>query len=59
MKKLPNKKERASEQKKETPDSTESDLQYIHSADPLEIAMENHPGLTREEAEEMAEAFGF
>jgi hypothetical protein len=27
--------------------------------DPLEQAMREHPGLTREEAERMAEAFGF
>lgn len=27
--------------------------------DPIEAAMRNHPGLTREKAEEMARAFGF
>jgi hypothetical protein len=27
--------------------------------DPIALAMENHPGLTREKAEAMAEAFGF
>jgi hypothetical protein len=27
--------------------------------DPLETAMKRHPGLTREEAEEIAAAFGF
>lgn len=27
--------------------------------DPIENAMKRHPGLTREEAEEMAKAFGF
>jgi hypothetical protein len=27
--------------------------------DPIASAMRNHPGLTREKAEEMAEAFGF
>ena len=27
--------------------------------DPIENAMRQHPGLTRAEAEEMAEAFGF
>lgn len=27
--------------------------------DPIENAMKRHPGLTREEAEEMARAFGF
>lgn len=27
--------------------------------DPIEQALKNHPGLTREEAEEMARAFGF
>jgi hypothetical protein len=27
--------------------------------DPIENAMRRHPGLTREKAEEMAEAFGF
>ena len=59
MRKLPSKEEQLNEPKKERRDSAESELQYIHSADPLEIAVENHPGLTREEAEEMAEAFGF
>jgi hypothetical protein len=29
------------------------------ASDPIEVAMRNHPGLTREEAEKMAEAFGF
>jgi len=27
--------------------------------DPIASAMRNHPGLTREEAERMAESFGF
>jgi hypothetical protein len=27
--------------------------------DPIEAAMRRHPGLTREKAEEMVEAFGF
>jgi hypothetical protein len=31
----------------------------VTPADPLEEAMREHPGLTREEAERMAEAFGF
>ena len=59
MNKLPSKDEQPKRQEKETTDSSESELQYVHSADPLEIAMENHPGLTREEAEQIAEAFGF
>lgn len=29
------------------------------ASDPIAVAMRNHPGLTREEAEKMAEAFGF
>jgi hypothetical protein len=31
----------------------------VTHVDPLEEAMREHPGLTREEAEEMAESFGF
>ena len=27
--------------------------------DPIAVAMQNHPGLSRDEAEEMAKAFGF
>lgn len=30
-----------------------------HGYDPIENAMRRHPGLTREEAEAMAEKFGF
>jgi len=30
-----------------------------YGSDPIEMAIRNHPGLTREAAEEMAEKFGF
>jgi hypothetical protein len=35
------------------------DKSKIAASDPIEQAMKNHPGLTREEAERWAEAFGF
>ena len=39
--------------------ATSSDRRQASELGPIEWALKNHPGLTREKAEEMAEAFGF
>ena len=39
--------------------SSSSASEPYSGIDPIEQAMRNHPGLTREEAMEMAEKFGF
>ena len=56
LKKLLNKSKGPESQK---PKSKKSESSSSQSYDPIANAMERFPGLTREKAEEMAEAFGF